>query len=373
MFEILMLLSVIYCILSLFFLCVSILINIKFSQKFYNYFLGGLILSLTIIAFFTYPNPGSDLSRYYVELSILKNISLQQALLNSLYSSTPLTTIFFWIIAQVGIFNLLPCLATSISFILIFKVLLEEKKIVHLSNQLFSLFILLFICIFSLRAALTGVRQITSYALLLLAVYIDFFSQKKYTSGLKLFLYLLPVLVHMGTLPYLLLRIIIIFIKDRSKIYLIALWCILIPFFDFLANNSNELIRSSYEKLLGYSEIDYPDIRLLIVKIIVFVLFGYLLHKNKRIYEKKYNQYIRYSLSILCFGIGAFSVPHLFDRTINFFILIGLPFFSSGFHNIDNKRKYIAYVILFVLIFGLLLYWFVDLKSSWRLIPVIYR
>lgn len=340
------------------------------KQRYFRDMLMLLVVSFSIIAFATYPSSGTDLSRYYIELNIMREFGKEYVFGESLYNTTPLANLLFYIISCTSINNLLPCVSTFIIFTLLFKNMMKmrEKFSIHVEYIVFYLF--LFIAVCSLRAMMTGVRQGLACSIMAVAVSRELLFDKKgiVTWGL----YLSAVLVHIGILPIVLIRILSSLIKKYS--FLVVLWGLLIPVMDFLASSTNEFIKMAYDKILGYSEIDYPDTRLLMTKTAVFLILViftfYMKYKNQTDINKRFMNFYEV---LVFFTIGSYGIPHLYERMITFSMFISLPIVYVGLKTFEKKIRELYYIILLFITVGLLLYWFVDLRTSWVLTTEIFN
>lgn len=368
--SLLITISVLYAV-CFFMLAILILYSgYSIKQRDFRVMLIFLVLSFSIIAFATYPSAGTDLSRYYIELNIMRNLGKEYAFGESLYNTTPLANLLFYIISCTSIDNLLPCISTFIVFALLFKNMMKikDKFSIHVKYILFYLF--LFIAVCSLRAMMTGVRQGLACSIMAVAVSRELLFDKKgiVTWGL----YLSAVLVHIGIFPIVLIRILSSLIKKCR--FLVILWGLLIPVMDFLASSTNEFIKMAYEKMLGYSEIDYPDMRLLMAKTAVFIILMififHMKYKNQTDINKKFMNFYEV---LVFFTIGSYSIPHLYERMITFSMFISLPIVYVGLKTFEKKSREVYYIILLFIIVGLLLYWLVDLRTSWVLTTEIFN
>lgn len=358
-------------IFFLIFSCVLIITNKKLKERDFRFLLLILVLSLGIIAYATVPSYGTDLSRYYVELNLMRKLGVNYAFQDSLYHITPLANLLFYIVSRTNINNLLPFFASIIIFSFLFFINYKILREFNIPQRYFYLFFFLFIAICSLRAMLTGVRQGLACSFVASAVFFDFFYKREKIS---IILYLCGCLIHMGILPVIIVRLLFIVLKNSKLGFVIIFWGCCIPLFDFLMDSSNEYFKKAYDSLMGYSEAGYPDMRLLYAKTIVFciiIILLFVIKWNKS--AVKYNDFFRFYEFLICFTIGAYPVMHLYERMLTFLTFISIPVLYKGFSFLNQRGKIVVTAILSFMIFGLIMYWCVDLKTSWRLTTYIYN
>lgn len=362
--------SIIYLLLMVILLILSLFVNIKVSTK-QSYLLSALsALSLGVIAYGTFPNEGTDLSRYYVELDIMRQFGLDYVYNSSLYKDTFIINMIFYLISLTNNNNLLPFISTVIIFLFFFHVIIQEQKKFNINSTVVSLFILSFIAVIFLRPLLTGVRQHLALTILLFAFYRELIQNKKNIS--TLLIYIIPTLIHVQTVPILIVRLLFLFKGKIYKLrYLLPFWSLLIPVFSFVSQKNNYL-SYSYEKLLGYQENEYPDIRLYITVIVFFGLLFFLastVSKEKAILcSLNLEKYMKFYNLLLLFTVGCFPIPHLFARMIGFSTYMSLPILFVFFQVLNRRYKsMISFLFLFIIV-GLLAYQMVDAHVSWRLV-----
>lgn len=358
--------AVLYTAIFLAFLIFFLLTRYTIGYRYLKISLFFLIIALGIIAFSTYPSAGTDLSRYYVEVNLMRELGKTYAFGDSLYKTTPVANALFYLVSLTEANNLLPCISTLILFSLLFYINLRILKELEIPVKYFCLFFVLFLSICSLRAMLTGIRQGLACSVMAVAIYYDFILKKKNIQ--MLLLYLCSILVHVGVFPILILRILLIFIGKFKCKFLVILWGMTIPGLEFLANSSNEYIQDIYDKMIGYGEIAYPDMRLLVAKTVVFLILVFLVFRIKgKEYGENIENFINFYKVLFYFTIGSYSIPHLYERMITFSMFISLPVIYGGLKSLNYKSRQLFYAFMIFMAIGLLLYWGVDLKTSWRL------
>ena len=364
--------AVIYVTFFIFLAIFCLLSKFTVNQKNLKKMLVVLTICLGIIAFSTYPSDGTDLNRYYVEVNLMRILGPDYAFSEGLYHTTPVANFLFYIVSCTNVNNLLPCISALILFLFVFVGSIKLINQLNISVKYFFLFFCLFIAVCSLRAMLTGVRQGLACSIMAMAVILDLVLKKnKAACGV---LYLCAILVHMGILPVLLVRFLMFGLEKSKMKILLIFWSFLIPLMDFLADNSNEYIEDAYNKILGYGEIEYPDQRLLIAKSAIFlILFILAIYASYKKENNTLHKFQHFYLMLSFFTIGAYGIPHLYERMITFSCFISLPVLYGGLNIIEKKKRQFIVCIFLFIIAGLLAYWCIDLKTSWRLTTVIYN
>ena len=363
-------LSIIYLLFMVVLLILGLFVNVKATTK-QLYFLFILsALSLGFIAYGTFPNEGSDLSRYYIEIENMRHRGLEYVFNDFLYKNTILTNVFFYLISLTNNNHLLPFFSTILTFSIFSYVVIKVTKRYNIKISVLSIFILSFLAIIFLRPILTGVRQHLALSIMLLAVFKDFNENKR--DFKTILLYILPLLIHTGTIPIIIIRILYLFKGKFYKIrYLLLGWTFLIPFLSIIFLNTNNYLSETFEKLLGYQYSDYPDMRLFIILILILLLILYLVKtvskEKKNLQDFKLEDYTKFYILLLIFTVGCIDIHHLFSRMLSFCIYMLLPILFLFYKN-DRKTKTIVTFLFLFLIFGLLLYQIIDAKTSWRLI-----
>jgi len=364
--------SIVYFLFMVVLLILSLFVNIKASTKQLFFLFSLSALSLGFIAFGTFPNEGSDLSRYYVELENMRQGGLDYVNENSLYKNTILTNFLFYAVSLTDTNNLLPFFSTVLTFLIFSYVVIKETKKYNIKSSVLSLFILTFFSIIFFRAFLTGIRQHLALSIMLLAIYRDFIENKK--DFKTILIYLIPLLIHVGTIPIIIIRMLYYLFKGKiyKMKYLLLFWTALIPFISIILVNTNSYFSFIYEKLINYQDNDYPDMRLYIILIIflfVILLIAKIVSNEKKLLvEFKLVNYTKFYILLLIFTVGSINIHHLFSRMLSFSVYMLLPLLFVFYKVIDKRFKPLFTGLILFLIIGLFIYQLIDAKTSWRLL-----
>lgn len=200
------------------------------------------LVSIFIVSFIHTPN--ADLSRYFLILQGMKGNVFGS--FNSIFISKDLfiANFIFWIIANIGIFHLLPAISTvtvyAVGIFIINDISKRNKKITQAAVLLLFQFMQL-----PLFSIIENVRNIWAFSLIILAIYRELVQNKM--DLLTLILYITPCFIHSTAYLLIFLRILLPFIKK------IIFALPIIPFFmrqiiDFLYLHS-----SKFPSLIGNS------------------------------------------------------------------------------------------------------------------------
>src|SRR5699024_357385 len=147
------------------------------------------------------------------------------------------------------------------------------RKIYKISYQTHSFYILGIISVASLIGIISGIRQNLSWALLMLALYYDYYI-KDNNKIILIILYTLPPLVHLSSVPFIVIRIGIVFIKKIGFFkYLIILW----PLFIGLISNFYFILPPVFQSSFQLLEFHTSYSGGAITYKRIFAVFGYLI------------------------------------------------------------------------------------------------
>ena len=370
-------LSIIYMGLSVVLLLSSFLfnINIKFTKNQFAFFLVLSSLSLSFIAFGTDPFPEMDLYRYYTLLDKMRYGGLDYVLTRSPYRATIVINMIFYLVSLINVYNLLPFISTLITTLCISYVIYKERERFNIASKVTALYIFSLISSTSLILILTGVRQHLALSIILVALYRDLIEDKKKFS--TLLIYTVSLLIHFQIIPIIAIRMASFFLKGKiyKFRYILMFWAGFIPFFDF--NYNNEYLYTAYNKLLGYSQYGFFDMRLYYATLMFFLVLCiciFLVSKEKEVLkEMNLENYIRFYNIISLFTFGSMPIHQLFVRLAGFNFYLSLPVLAVLFR---AKDKYTRIVIILTFLFfvsGLSLYQISQATHIWRLTDRIFN
>lgn len=204
----------------------AILIANKTSQ-WKNYFILFLI-PIFVLAYCYEPKGTPDIVSYFQELKLVSSMDMSQIAI--MYEDGLVVEHFvFYILGKLGLYNLLPAISTSIVYGIAYYITfdycksfnqLERKDIIWI-----FIFQLLMLPFFSL---VNNIRNVSAFALLLLAFYLDFVKGKNIIKILPL--YIVPCFWHSSAFLFLLIRFVLWFGKKHKKwSYFVIVLVVLVP------------------------------------------------------------------------------------------------------------------------------------------------
>lgn len=363
-----LLLGVLYCLIPL--IVVGCFVEFPPIKKWFPLFATLVIACFGGLAYVSFPYPGSDLSRYFVELGLMRLYDWSY-LPNALYASTPLTNIFLYIVSLTGDFHLFPCLSAGTATALLLFVWSREVDADHRSARSLFLTLAASLSINGLLSILIGGRQHLALAFMLFAVWYDLENKNK-RSWIALILYLIPLLIHLGVSPIFLARGLVGLTK-RKDIRFAIMFTILFgvvtgPLLEFAGARGigGTLVQEIAGKFIEYQSIKIADWRIHALNfgfcLLMFVSTIRLLNNNA---DTSRNRIVLYSLVLaLCNSMNY----HLMSRILAFAIYAALPIVDLQLKRIhESKIDWICFSLL--VLSGLLgiAYQYISIINQWEL------
>lgn len=279
------------------------------------------------LAYLSTPYAGSDLSRYYYELSAYRLIGWKYSS-QSLYSTTPLTCIFMYLVARTGNFQLFPCISAGLAVGAWMLVINEHARTYGLSTRVFFLDVASALAVNQILSLLIGGRQHLALCLLLVAVWYDLKPRCKGGKNLPLtaVLYVIPLLIHYGVVPIYLARLLLIFLKDRSTSVIAAVSIVaallsgaVLTFLDS-SGIGGEYISQVAAKFFSYEEISVADGRLMalsVATVLACFTITFLCHRQVR-RKGPVGDYLTMMLIAMSLAVAFVTNYHLSQRVLAF-------------------------------------------------------
>ncbi|MGF3182948.1 EpsG family protein [Facklamia sp. P12934] len=274
------------------------------------------------------------------------------------YNETIITNIYFNLGSKFADYRWFQVFPAVLNFVLIFKISIYFKKNYNVKFVSIALYVFSIISVSSLLGLTTGIRQNTAWAFLAFSIFYDFFEIKK-KNYISFVLYLIPVLIHTSTIPFIILRIILILIKKIPSLkYFLILWPISLFFivrFDF---SNQGLFHSAIKTLIHHETREYIVTAKFLVAMIIYPIYFHIsfelnkLGTKNKIFSKSYHNYF---VMVILFGMSSIMVPTLFERTIELLMFISLPFYSylDGIKFPLKKLELISIIAMYTVLF----YW----------------
>ena len=237
------------CIVLLFF--GFAVINPIFNKKTYKIYLLLFAVALACLAWFTKPDYTMDLYRAYGQLDLFRQISFGKAY--SYYgASNPLTLVYYYALARICPENgLLPALTVFIVYGFSFALLYKAAMRFDSTKKETNMALLFFMANFNYFYVIDNTRIYICFAVLAYFMYVDIVEKKH-----RIFCFLVYAALcyfHYGILPFVLIRVVLLFIKKMSPIVKKA-FIVILPVLIFAANKIVIALGSASDGLLGTVE-----------------------------------------------------------------------------------------------------------------------
>lgn len=329
------------------------------------------------LAYLSAPYAGSDLSRYYYELDSYRLMGWQYSSL-SLYSTTPLTCLFMFLVAQTGDFQLFPCISAGLAVGAWMLVINDQVRTYGLSTRVFFFEVASALAVNQILSLLIGGRQHLALCLLLLAVWYDLKprGEGKRKLPVVVVLYVIPPLIHYGVVPIYLARLLLFALKGRSTTVIAASSFIAALFsgtvLQFLDSSGvgGAYMAQVASKFFGYEEIAVSDGRLMALSVATvfgFFVISFFCHRQM---EKKGQpgSYLTMLLITLSVAVAFVANYHLSERVLAFCLYGFYPvlLWIAGWR---RSSKFVTFVFVAICLFLILhsAYQYVSITNQWVL------
>ena len=179
-----------------------------------------LAFDLALISLHLDPSKyGLDLNVYFSTMDIMKQMRLESFLQTYVTQKEFLTNILFYIYASLGNYNLWTFTVTFLCYGIFFYILTDYAKVKDISNKNYIVIMVVSLLFYNNLYAITGLRNSLAMMIFLLAVYVEYFKEKK--NILWKILYIIPCFIHMSMAIGVVLRLCMIFYKNKNKKYII--------------------------------------------------------------------------------------------------------------------------------------------------------
>lgn len=363
-------------------LCVPFVITNKTSYRLqpkkewiYYILFAGFTLSFSVFAYHVVPIEGNDLNAHYMAINCMRNGQDPGQIYDLGQSDNPMF-LFRLLLRLVSVLpsnHYLQVIAVLIIYSIFSYILIDYATSRQLDIRLLSMAFFAHFSMCLMTATISGIRNVLIFAVLALAVYIDFFKKYK-TKWIKwllvLLLYLFPLFVHPAGIVIIVLRISLLFFKRYPKlIFVLAFWRLGIGIVAKILLKV-PLALPSY---LGFKINDYitsnnlfEDWRWWTVLVLLLSFILYLLYSIRKTEMKaEFKNYYLLFLITIMFTFGSSSTYHLFTRMFIFISFLMLPLLEQVFLNCKSQKLKISYFMIFTFFFsGLILYNFVSIHGN---------
>ena len=185
-----------------------------------------LAVSATIISYFLVATTEQDLTRYYAMLDELAGQNFSYAFTTFKYKTTPLTALWFFVVAKIGNYQLLQTLPTLIVFLCVAYIATDVYKTHKPNFQNYAISFLSCLACVEMVIVFTTVRYYCAASLLVVAIY-----RFLYKNKIDAFTFILPalaMLIHYGCAIILIVALLCCYNLKNFNIFFIFSFFILI-------------------------------------------------------------------------------------------------------------------------------------------------
>lgn len=359
--------------------CVGVFLKIdaKFAHAVLLLYSVAMVICAMGLAYLSAPYPGSDLSRYYNELNFYRMMGWQYSS-QSLYSTTPLTCLFMYLIAQTGDFQLFPCISAGLAVGIWMLIVNDQARTYGLSTRVFFFGVASALTVNQILSLLIGGRQHLALCLLLLAVWYDLKPRRQGERKIPIViaLYIIPLLVHYGVVPIYLARLLLFVLEGRSStviavssIFAALLSGVVLQFLES-SGIGGEYIAQVALKFFSYEEITVSDGRLMALSmatVLAYFMIGFLCHREM---SKKGQPGAFQTMLFITLSLSAAFLTnyHLSERVLAFCLYGFYPMllWIAGRRRSDKVIFFVfAAICLFLALHGA--YQYVSIANQWIL------
>ncbi len=343
-----------------------------------------LIISLSFISYCIIPNNLMDLSRnfdifHYVKDHGMASFNTRIALENEqvaidLTDYAYIIYVFFLSLSQNE--HLLPFVSNIIIYLIFAYIIFDFNNNKNIAAGKLLFFLIMFFSFTNIGMNFSGLRYPVAAAILSLALYKDLY--KNNFSLLTIFIYLAAFLFHKGIVPFVLLRIIIKFMKKAWKplaLLLIGWSCSGSLIGELLYKNSKGIFKDIGYKLLYYCTYQNRAWDLsLVLYLTISIILILSLYLNKTYKTKILNENVKSMIIVfITFILGALGSFQIFARYFYILAYIGTPFMWTLCSSNGKSREKLCAPGIMLLALGALaciqqiriLYYYEFVGVSW--------
>ena len=328
-------------------------------------------LCIAIIAYNIVPNETLDLYRYFEIIDFFKTHSFFDAavFMGTSYNGVTgsLFDLFCYLIARFSNPNLLTFIVTFLYYGIVKYITVDSMK-----EQQINFFKIFFLKIFNFAITMivfnvTGLRYPLAIALFCLGLYIYLY--KEGNIFFTVIIEILAVLIHFGILPFILLFVLLRFIKKNNKliVFVLASWSIwgmtIASIFMKVPNN----IISSLGWKLRYYIIELPngwDFNLYFGCIIIVLILIWCSIKNSNLLGGEYEVYCFWCLFLI---IGSVWYRQLLMRFTYAMAILGMPYVCKIICLENNTSIRKVHPRVFIMELVMILLTIIQIRLTWIL------
>lgn len=324
-------------------ICTPIILYLFLTRSKYNkLYLLFLSMNLGIIGYNFIPLKEYDLTRHFEKIENIKNMDLFTALTYKGTNPLFIENLVFYIIGNIGNYNLLPFIGVSLTYFFAFLVIYDYFVSRNIKKK-YIIFAILFVGIwYPLLSAMSGVRFTSALSISAYSTYIIYFKNNK--RG-YIYLFLLS-FWHMGIS----LIFVIVILSKKIKLKYLLILILLLPFimeaiiilFNFIPLIYFQTVAMKIEAYKAYRNPMAIDNLYIDIKFLAFAsLLTYIILMRKKL--ELNSGLLTFIVSIILLCLVLYDVPSLIER-YSYIILIFSPILVI--ENYLKINKYIK-VLLF--------------------------
>lgn len=316
------------------------------------------VVCLAVLSFFYVPAETADLTRLkeYIN-NTYQRMTFNEYLKMLLITPTYTTHTFYFVVAKIGVLELLSVIACIINYSIISYILLDYTKRKRITNFGIANAFFLYMVTGQFMEVISGLRSMCAFSLVFLCIYREFFQNKRIVSNILI--YALAIGFHSAAVPLVIMRIGFLIIQKEDKIIKKIINKILfVAFFIILIICGRGVLEETIFKANIYLTKDiFSYFWTQLSSGLVNTLFIYVYFSNKKIFKEKiHKNYIMFFIVMLIIdSVFGFIEYSIFRRYNRFLVMLILPLIMEKF-NYDNrnimsirKQETLYYVMLFLI------------------------
>lgn len=344
-------LAIIYLLI---FLILSV-INVIFSfinrksrnrfQKSYLFFLIIALLSFSVIAFNIEPPFEWDLYKHYQVLEKIRTGGVSYLTNYSPYKELYVINYFYYLISLTNYNGLLPfftVLICGIIFIIIYKNLVFNNK--NLSNFVKIFIILIYLALFNIVLAVSGIRTNLSVSICALGFFLEYLNKRNFI--VSLLLYIISLFIHPVSVIFIISRLLVMLNGDKYFIIFAFISLFFYGIIETLSSQNIPIIQYIMGLINVYQSEKVEYTWYITIANLLFVLI-YLFNCCYLYIKCKITSIdVKISLVYSCFCLGLIFNLIFFYRCIMFLSFLAIFVYSKYFMNKNNIRKDLTLISL---------------------------
>ena len=320
------------------------------------------VISLCILSYFYIPAETSDLTRLRELVNTTySNMSFDKYLQMLGETSTYTTHTYYYIVARIGVTELISVLSCFINYSIICYVLYDYGKRNNIRGSSIAKALLLYVSIGGYLEVVSGFRSMCAFSLLFLCIYREFFQGKRVSTNLLL--YFISIGFHNAVVPLVFFRFVfLLFQKEEHLVRRIFNYVVVIVLAIIMVRFGSTIIEATTTKAQTYLDNEIFSYFWTYLSSAITVLMEiYFLFVNRKIINNKVQK--SYTIFFILFAIldlVSISLDYsIFRRYSRVLVMLSLPLvmesfdanLASGNRYVIKKQNLIYYILLFSVLF----------------------